>query len=274
MRLEVIHTTSYDYSSPVRESHLELRMRPVDGQGQRVDEYGLEVRPSVGLGRYVDGFGNVVHYFDHLPAHESLEIQSHSVIETGTPFRTVPEVLPPVDLLQFGSPVVDCAGGRRLARRIRLPPGAGAEETDTAMRALLRLIAREFEFRPLSTTVQTAVDEVIALRSGVCQDFAHLFIAVARTLGVPARYVSGYVHDAEEAEVHGASHAWAEAYLPERGWTAYDATHPETGRDRYVRVAVGRNYRDAAPARGVFLGSATSALHVRVVTRRLGSRER
>lgn len=267
MRLEVVHTTSYDYSTPVRESHLELRMCPVEGHGQRVDEYRLEVQPSVRLGRYVDGFGNVVHYFDRLPAHESLEIESRSVVETGAPFRSNSEPLPPLDLVQFGSPVVDSAGGRRLARRIRLSRGAGAEETHRAMQALAQLIAGEFEYRPLSTTVQTTVEEVIALGSGVCQDFAHLFIAVARTLGVPARYVSGYVHDAEQAEVHGASHAWAEAYLPERGWTPYDATHPETDRDRYVRVAVGRNYRDAAPTRGVFLGSATSALHVHVVTR-------
>lgn len=267
MRLEITHTTRYDYSAPVREAHMELRLRPLDGYGQRVEEHRLDVRPDVRLGSYVDGFGNVVHYFDRLPAHESLEIRSVSVVETGTDTAHPLEALPPLDLILFAPPVVDCAGGRRLARRIRLPEGADAEETDLGMSALARLITREFEYRPQSTNVQTAVDEVISLRTGVCQDFAHLFIAIARTLGVPARYVSGYVHDSEETMVEGASHAWAEAYLPERGWTPYDSTHPHTPPAHYVRVAVGRNYRDAAPTRGVFLGSATSALEARVVTR-------
>ena len=267
MRFEVTHTTRYDYSAPVREAHMELRVRPLDGCGQRVEDYRLDVRPAVRLGSYLDGFGNVVHYFDRLPPHESLQIRSAAVVETGIDVGPALEALPPLDLLLFAPPVVDCAGGRRLARRIRLSEGADAEETHQAMLALTRLIAREFEYRPLSTRVQTAVDEVISLGSGVCQDFAHLFIAIARTLGVPARYVSGYVHDSAEPVVEGASHAWAEAYLPERGWTPYDATHPYTQRSHYVRVAVGRNYRDAAPTRGVFLGSATSALDARVVIR-------
>lgn len=267
MRFQVTHTTSYDYSVPIRESHMEVRLQPPEGVGQHVAEFRLDVRPPATLGHYVDGFGNHVHYFDRLPAHESLQITSRSVVETAAEQPSDLEELLPLDLLRFASPVVDCPGGRRLARRIRLPEAAGAEQTNVAMRALARLIAREFEYRPLSTTVQTTVDEVIALRSGVCQDFAHLFIAVARTLGVPARYVSGYVHDGEEREIEGASHAWAEAYLPERGWTPYDATHPETSRERYVRVAVGRDYHDAAPTRGVFLGSATTALHALVTTR-------
>lgn len=269
MRLEVVHTTSYDYSAPVRESHMELRLCPVDGHGQRVEDYRLEVDPPVRVSRYVDGFGNQVHYFHRLPAHESLEIRSHAVVvtETGDGGDPMLEELAPLDLLRFEPPVVDCAGGRRLARRIRLPEGADAEATHQAMLAVVRLIAHEFEYRPLSTTVQTTVDEVISLGSGVCQDFAHLFIAIARTLGVPARYVSGYVHDSPEPCVEGASHAWAEAYLPDLGWTPYDPTHPDLGRDHYVRVAVGRSYRDAAPTRGVFLGAATSSLHARVVTR-------
>lgn len=267
MKFQVTHTTTYDYSAPIRESHMELRLQPLEGAGQHVGEYRLEVRPQATLSHYQDGFGNHVHYFDRLPAHESLRIVSRSLVETAEQAPPEMEDLPPLDLLQFGSPVVDTAGGRRLARRIRLADGAGPEQTSQAMQALAHLIARDFEYRPFSTTVQTTVDEVISLGSGVCQDFAHLFIAVARTLGVPARYVSGYIHDSDEREVEGASHAWAEAYIPDWGWVAYDATHPETSRERYVRVAVGRNYRDAAPTRGVFVGSATTTLHAVVVTR-------
>jgi transglutaminase-like putative cysteine protease len=112
--------------------------------------------------------------------------------------------------------------------------------------------------------VTTAVDEVLRLRSGVCQDFAHLFIAVARAMGVPARYVSGYVYSGSGATSVGASHAWAEAWVPGRGWLGYDATHPVRAGEQHVRVAVGRDYRDAAPTRGVYVGAARGQLDVRV----------
>jgi transglutaminase-like putative cysteine protease len=117
------------------------------------------------------------------------------------------------------------------------------------------------------TNVYSSVDEVLELKAGVCQDFAHLFIAVARAMGVPARYVSGYIHAKRGAGVATASHAWAEAWVPDRGWVGYDATHPVRTSDHHVRLAVGRDYSDAAPTRGIYVGSATGAMEVRVRTR-------
>jgi transglutaminase-like putative cysteine protease len=107
------------------------------------------------------------------------------------------------------------------------------------------------------------------LRAGVCQDFAHLFIAVARAMGVAARYVSGYIHAPGAATT--ASHAWAEAWVPGRGWVGYDATHPIRAAEHHVRLAVGRDYSDAAPTRGIYIGSATGAMDVSVKTRDLSA---
>ena len=115
----------------------------------------------------------------------------------------------------------------------------------------------------------SAVDDVLALRAGVCQDFAHLFIAVARAMGVPARYVSGYIHSPGES-VASASHAWAEAWIAGRGWIGFDATHPIRTTPHHVRLAVGRDYTDAAPTRGVYVGSATGTMAITVKTHALG----
>lgn len=270
MRFEVVHTTAYRYAARVRESHMELRLRPIDGMGQRVRQHRLEVRPEVRVHSFVDGFGNMVQHFSHLPPHERLEMVSRTVVDTGLPLEPPPaDEITPCDLLLFRDPVVDTAGVRRLARRLRLADPKSAGAVDAAMERLLLMIARSFRYDPAATTVSTAVDEVIALKSGVCQDFAHLFIAVARALEVPARYVSGYVYSGAGEPVVGASHAWAETWTAEHGWTAYDATHPGLPRERYVRVAVGRDYRDAAPTRGVYLGAASSEMKVRVETKPL-----
>jgi transglutaminase-like putative cysteine protease len=119
------------------------------------------------------------------------------------------------------------------------------------------------------TNVYTAVDDVLALRAGVCQDFAHLFIAAARAMGVPARYVSGYIHFPGERGATTASHAWAEGWVPGRGWVGYDATRPVRVTENHVRLAVGRDYSDAAPTRGIYVGSATGAMEVSVRTREM-----
>jgi len=118
------------------------------------------------------------------------------------------------------------------------------------------------------TSVYTGVEEVLELRAGVCQDFAHLFIAAARAMGIAARYVSGYIHIPGDGGItEGASHAWAEAWVPGAGWVGFDATHPVRAGENHVRVAVGRDYRDAAPTRGVYVGTATGTMNVIVRTR-------
>ena len=267
---EIAHETRFEYTAPISETVMEMRLRPLDGAGQRCLEFHLEVEPRVRLGSYRDGYGNQVHYFNLLRDHRRLRVSSHSVVETGGGARPRRDDLV-VDFLRYRSPVVDVPGVRKLAARHRPPAGAGPVAVEAALDALTLAISRDFVYDPAVTNVYSAVDEVLELRAGVCQDFAHLFIAATRALGVPARYVSGYIYVAGESGItEGASHAWAEAWVRGRGWLGYDATHPIRAGANHVRVAVGRDYRDAAPTRGVYVGAATGTMDVSVRTRPLG----
>jgi transglutaminase-like putative cysteine protease len=262
--LSITHDTRYRYSGDAVESHMDLRLRPVSGDGQIVVQHRLDVRPDAQVRGYVDGFGNQVQYFNLLQPHNRLEIRSQLTVETGLGRGTEPTGPTPFDFLLFRPPVTDTAGVRRLGRNVQLAEPDCPQEVEGAMARLMEVIAGNFQYTPDVTTVTTDVDEVLRKRRGVCQDFAHLLIAMSRSLTIPCRYVSGYVYAGSGEPVTGASHAWAEAWIPEKGWKSYDPTHPELGPDRYVRLAVGRDYRDAAPTRGVYTGSARSDMEVRV----------
>lgn len=268
-RVTVVHTTAFTYSEPITESVMEVRLEPAAGFGQLLLDFKLSVMPRVAVGRYMDGFGNAVHHFTIQGPHRRLKVIAHSVVETppAAPAGDPEGGLVPSDLLRFRPPVVDVGGVRRLARRYRAPAGAPVSAVVAALDALAEGISREFTYDTQSTDVSTAVDRVLQLKAGVCQDFAHLFIAVARAMDVPTRYVSGYVHDGNPGTRVGASHAWAEAWLPGLGWIGYDATHPIRTGPRHIRVAVGRDYRDAAPTRGVYVGAAVSQMEVTMRTR-------
>lgn len=268
-RITVVHTTAFTYTDPIAESVMEVRLEPVADLGQRLLDFTLSVTPRVAADRYVDGFGNAVHHFTIQAPHSRLTVTARSVVETmaETPAGDPEEGLAPLDLLLFRPPVIDVTGVRRLAQRYRAPAGAPASSVAGALDALALGISRDFVYDTKSTDVSTAVDRVLELKAGVCQDFAHLFIAVLRAMDVPARYVSGYIHGGGPGTLRGASHAWAEAWLPGLGWVGYDATHPIRTGPHHVRVAVGRDYRDAAPTRGVYVGAAQSKMSVMVRTR-------
>jgi len=271
MRLEIVHDTRYRYTSPIAETVMELRLRPMDGNGQRCVEFDLDVSAGIDPGTYQDGYGNVVHYFNLVRPHSALSVTSRSIVETGIePDTDAGEELVQ-DFLRFRSPVNDVPGVREMANRFAIANPTSGADVERALDELTLAISREFAYDRAVTNVYSAVDEVLALRSGVCQDFARLFIAVARAMGVPARYVSGYIHDPRGKRVMGASHAWGEAWVPGHGWIGYDATHPIRITENHVRIAVGRDYGDAAPTRGVYVGSATGTMDVKVRTRALNS---
>jgi transglutaminase-like putative cysteine protease len=147
----------------------------------------------------------------------------------------------------------------RLAASVRQKLEGTESTSEAAVEALTTLIAARFRYEKGATTVHSDVAEVLALRAGVCQDFAHVMIACCRLLGTPARYVSGYVYEGEDATHE--SHAWVEAWFPGVGWRGFDPTHPVRAGDRHVKVAVGRDYMDCAPTRGVYVGGgATSTM--------------
>jgi transglutaminase-like putative cysteine protease len=261
VRLQVAHRTQLTYGQPIAETHMELRLQPREGAGQTLESFRLHVEPASEVRTYRDAFGNPVHYFNHVPPHDRVEVVGHSVVTTHGETADPDDTLFSQDFLQFREPVDDVQGVRWIAGRF------GEHAIDDRLGRLAEYINREFEYQPQTTDVFTAVEEVLRRRVGVCQDFAHLFVAVARAMGVPARYVSGYVYSGVGHAGAGASHAWAEALVPGRGWVGYDPTNPIHVSEHHVRVAVGRDYRDAAPTRGTYVGAAREVMEVTVTTK-------
>jgi len=272
-RFQVEHRTRFDYTAPITETVMELRLTPLDGGGQKLVDFALEVTPKVKLATYVDGYGNTVHHFNLLRGLRRLSVTSRSLVEVGGPRDgRAPSPREPDglvwDFLRFRAPVTEEPGVRVLAGRFRPADLDSGPEVAKALDDLTLGISHDLAYDPAVTNVYSGVAEVLSLRAGVCQDFAHVFIAAARALGVPARYVSGYIHaPGPDGVTEGASHAWAEAWVPGAGWVGFDATHPVRVGENHVRVAVGRDYRDAAPTRGVYVGTATGTMTVSVQTR-------
>jgi len=269
MKLEIVHSTHYRYSGRIAESVMEVRLRPMDGAGQRCADFTLELSSGIKPRTYMDGYGNTVHYFNLVKPHTRLSITSRSTVETGLAQETDAGEELVQDFLRFRTPAMDVPGVRALAREHAIADPGSAEATERALDGLTLAISKDFAYDRSVTNVYSSVEEVLDLRAGVCQDFAHLFIAVARAMGVPARYVSGYIHFPGEKGATTASHAWGEAWVPGKGWIGYDATRPVRTSEHHVRLAVGRDYSDAAPTRGIYVGSATGSMKVSVRTREL-----
>ena len=267
MRLEIVHSTRYRYTAPIAETVMEVRLQPMDGNGQRCLDFRLELSHGIKPRTYMDGFGNNVHYFNLVKPHSGLSVISRSTVETGLGPDNDPGEELVQDFLRYRSPVKDVEGVRALARRHHIADPASPAAVEAALDELTATISREYAYDTKVTNVSSVVEDVLALKAGVCQDFAHLFIATARAMGVPARYVSGYIHLPKWGKsAQTASHAWAEAWVQGRGWIGFDSTHPVRTTPHHVRLAVGRDYTDAAPTRGVYVGSAGSTMTISVRT--------
>lgn len=259
MILRVAHRTTFVYSDSIADTSMELRVKPVDDARQRVRSYELRVDPRGPVREYRDVFGNWVQTWNHRPPHNQISVEARSVVETRPAWPT-PAELSPSDrwqLLQHDGPVMDVWPVRELAATL-----AGGGEAGLA--ELTQQINDRFIYQPNVTNVTSTVADLVELGRGVCQDFAHIWIAACRAAGIPARYVSGYLYTGDRRQPQ-ASHAWGEAWLPDAGWLAFDPTNPSGGvGEGYVRVAVGRDYRDVPPTRGIFRGAASETLAVDV----------
>jgi transglutaminase-like putative cysteine protease len=272
------HITRFRYSAPIRETMMEARMQPRSDGQQRCLEFRLAVVPQAGVSCYHDYLGNAVHHFDIPGQHQELTLVAKATVEMG-PAAPLPEALAPAtwddlallrldgglfDMLQpglFTQPTPLLAG---LAGELGL--GQGPDPL-TTLRQVNQGLYRAFAYAPQSTRVDSTVDEAIAQRRGVCQDFTHIMLALVRQMGIPGRYVSGYLYHRQENQdrsAEDATHAWMEAYLPELGWVGFDPTNNLVAGERHIRVAVGRDYADVPPTRGVFKGLASSELGVSV----------
>ena len=278
MHFTVYHLTRFRYDTHVSESVMEVRMQPRTEGGQRCLRFELSTSPRSRVFAYQDPLGNVVHHFDIPARHRELTITAEAVVEFVSTLD-LPATLPmgawdAMDAQAFQVRHVDYLHDSKFAAptdaliAFRDELGVNRElDPLTTLRQLNTRLFDAFEYAPKSTRVDSPIDEALAARRGVCQDFAHVMITLVRGLGIPCRYVSGYLFHrggAHERSVESASHAWVEAWLPEVGWVGFDPTNDTLAGDRHIRVAVGRDYSDVPPTRGVFKGKARSELGVAV----------
>jgi transglutaminase-like putative cysteine protease len=273
MKLQIVHRTHYDYASPVSESFNEVRLQPVTHAGQVCLQFLLKVLPATRLRHYRDFYFNWVQYFEVPEAHAALTVEATSLVDTAPPPAGLADVAFPVARLGECLRIESCHDFLQMSLGVsldvavwKLAQDAAGGEADAwqAALAIMRFIHREFAYEAGATTVATHMLEVVAARRGVCQDFAHVMLGMCRTLKLPARYVSGYLYNGPAGQLKGAqaSHAWVEVFIPGHGWLALDPTNNQPADDRYVKLAVGRDYADAAPVRGSFKGAAEQRLAV------------
>jgi transglutaminase-like putative cysteine protease len=284
-RYHVEHDTRYTYRVPVSQSWQLAHLTPATLPWQRVLAHDLAIEPTPDeRHERRDAFGNGVTHFGVHGPHPLLRVRMTCEVEIGD--RGDPDAAAAIaweDVREslHAAPAQDALRPARMAEPSTLVPwsdaarayaaasfAAGRDWLD-AVGELMRRIHREFEFEPGTTTVTTSVDEVLAQRSGVCQDFAHVMIACLRSHGLPARYVSGYLLTEPppgRPRLLGAdvSHAWVAAYSPRHGWVEFDPTNDQLADRRYITLASGGDFADVVPLRGVILGGRGQKMHVGV----------
>lgn len=278
MHLRVLHRTTFTYAGKAHDSFNEIRLRPINDATQECRDFKLRLAPYAVPRGYDDFYGNTVHYFEIAENHTKLVIEAVSLVDTvPVPAR------PPIPrasrdelegsnehemLAEFYSASHYVPLEVELWREAQDALAEGRSDVWSDVRRLGGHIYRRFAYRPKTTGVNTLATDVLKLRMGVCQDFAHVHLGLCRSLGIPARYVSGYFFNTTRRprEIE-ASHAWIEAYVPGYGWAAFDPTHDRPADDRYVKVAVGRDYADIRPVNGTYRGAPTRSLKVEVTVR-------
>lgn len=273
MILEATHRTRYTYPSPARDSHNEVRLAPFTNDSQTCLEFSLRTSPAVEVFTYQSWSGQV-HHFTAREPHMALEIVATTRVETlrPNPFESI-------DLLQNDwsfyqgdetkqgfaeflgdSPYIHLTAG---VAEVAGKPKKGESVPDFLL-GLNSRINDLLTYEPDVTHVHSQIDEVLELKAGVCQDYAHLMVGCCRTLGIPARYVSGYLYGGAGIRGEQATHAWVECLLPDGMWMVLDPTNNILANDHHIRVHIGRDYSDAAPFRGVYVGPPSDGLEVSV----------
>lgn len=275
MAYAVKHVTTFRYHPGVGESVMEVRTQPRSDMRQRCITFSLDVNPRANVMVYHDFFGNAVHHFDIPGRHTLIEVTAHAIVEVNSsPRELEPSTWEELDTRVAEGDYWEMLLPSQYAKPTNLLNELAAElnltRRGTPLQLLLQLnqaLYDKFEYVPNSTKVDSPIDDALRARRGVCQDFAHIMIAVVRLLKIPCRYVSGYLYHEDKIKDRspaGATHAWVEAFLAEAGWVAFDPTNNLLGCERHIHVAVGRDYADVPPTRGVYKGEAESELSVRV----------
>ena len=302
MRLAIRYVTRFLYEGPVWQSHNTLRACPMNAENQRVIEYRVSTTPPSRVYSYLDYWGTRVDAFGVRPPHPRLEIVAEAVVETRAPrvptwaadlaavsdanggtgacprsALTQPRfVSSHVEYLEASPHTRWDAALRAQAEAWIAPAG---DDAAAAVGALYRAVGASMTYAPGATTIGVDVNAVLRQRVGVCQDFAHLLIALCRSVGIPARYVSGYLLSQDDSRgdappggvVEVKTHAWVEVALADELWVALDPTNQRPVSERHVKIGHGRDYDDVLPLRGVYLGAAEHQLDVVVRMRELAA---
>ena len=274
------HFTSYRYNRSVWQSMMEVRMHPRSEGNQRCFVFQLSVNPRARIFGYTDSYGNLVHHFDLPSRHSQLTIISDALVNIEAQ-PSIPEVmeyqgwqeleeivekkdywdmLMPSHFARSSPELEQLAGEIGVTERKRRSPLAFLQDIASG-------VHRSFSYVKKSTAVNSPIEDALRSRQGVCQDFAHIMIALVRNARIPCRYVSGYLYHSTE-NVHpatdGATHAWVEALLPGLGWVGFDPTIDRLASEQHIRTATGRDYADVPPTRGMMKGKTGTQLQVRV----------
>ena len=258
MRLKISHTTEYEYDEPVPYSLQRLRLTPLNGPGQKVLNWVVGVDGAKVEAGYADQYGNRVELVSTEGTEKTIRITASGEVETQDRAGVfgAHQGFCPLWLFLRETPLT--APGDLVSELAKSLTG----DTELArMHTLMEAIHKRVDYIPGTTTTETTAEEALAAKTGVCQDHTHIFLATARMLGIPARYVSGYLlMDGQSEQV--ATHAWAETHLPGLGWVGFDAANDVCPDERYVRIATGLSYTDCVPVSGMRIGLAAEHLTV------------
>lgn len=280
MLLRFTHETNLTYGDSITESVVELRMAPRQETDQHRLSFMLAVGPRAGVNSYFDWLGNMVHTFTVRAPHREVRMVATSIVETDRKQIDVTElgdtwpINRPMDYrmweyLQFGGPIIDSPALRQMVERLQ--PREGIPLGELAMR-MLDSIYNGLIYEQGVTTSECPITTTLELGKGVCQDFTHVMVGLARALKIPARYVSGLVHpETSDYRDVTQTHAWCELFFPTIGWIAFDPTNHCVVGPNFAKVAIGRDYRDVAPNRGVYRGTAKESMSVVVKSELLGA---
>lgn len=275
---EIVHETTYSYEHSKRSSVMTVCMQPKATQSQLLDHYQLSTTPESTIDIDVDPFGNTRHFFDIHRPHDKLTISSNARVRARAnedrtdrkhdQWKTLEELKSALEFWDFLLPTDLTRTKSDLDRWIDQQGGIDKTNPWLFLKSLEQRLSEVIRYRPGATTIDSTVDDLLRHHEGVCQDISQLMIAIARSKGVPARYVSGYLYvepNATRRLVDNATHAWVECYLPSNGWCTFDPTNPQGLPESRVTVAYGRDYRDVPPIRGITFGDGEAVMDVSVM---------
>jgi transglutaminase-like putative cysteine protease len=272
---EIQHITRYIYESPVRDSANQIILFPIKDEYQDVIKQELTITGNPAVDTHIDYYGNEVGSFTYSDPHSVLTINSKVLVATKHRPLPINDIFPShqwedLKRLQFMVPYIDFLKQEYFdgINELRAIVDNEKAKDDTPYQVTLRFcqyVYDNFDYIKGVTTVETKLDEIWKLKAGVCQDFAHMLMEMLRMVQIPARYVSGYICTSKnDMRGEGATHAWAEAYIPDYGWLGIDPTNNCIANETHVRLAVGRNFSDCSPVKGVYKGSSNHKLEVAV----------